>query len=110
MSLVELLKNYKKSDKEAKILVLGLDNAGKTTLLRQISNEQIDCIEPTKGFNVKTLMQDNFKLNMWDLGGQKEIRTYWTYYFEKVNGIVSESIIKKYLGILYLNFDNFKNY
>lgn len=88
MSLVELLKNYKKSAKEAKILVLGLDNAGKTTLLRQISNEQIDTIEPTKGFNVKTLIQDNFKLNMWDLGGQKEIRQYWTYYFEKVNGIV----------------------
>lgn len=46
MSLVELLKNYKKTDKEAKILVLGLDNAGKTTLLRQISNEEINTIEP----------------------------------------------------------------
>ena len=88
MSLVELLKNYKKSGVEAKILLLGLDNAGKTTLLKQISNEQVDSIEPTKGFNVKTLIQENFKLNMWDLGGQKEIRQYWTYYFEKVNGIV----------------------
>lgn len=88
MSLLELLKNYKKTGKEAKILLLGLDNAGKTTLLKQISNEQINSIEPTKGFNVKTLIQENFKLNMWDLGGQKEIRQYWTYYFDNVDGIV----------------------
>lgn len=88
MSLLDILKNFKKSDKEAKILVLGLDNAGKTTLLKHISNEELTSTEPTKGFNVKTLMQENFKLNMWDLGGQKEIRQYWTYYYEKVNGIV----------------------
>ncbi len=92
MSLVQLLKNYKKNDIEAKILLLGLDNAGKTTILRKISNEQIDSIEPTKGFNVKTLCVENFKLNMWDLGGQKEIRQYWTYYYEKVNGIVIKLI------------------
>lgn len=88
MSLIQILKNYKKTGIEAKILILGLDNAGKTTILRQISNEQITSIEPTKGFNVKTLVQENFKLNMWDLGGQKEIRQYWNYYFEKVQGIV----------------------
>lgn len=89
MSLIQMLKKYKKSGTEAKILILGLDNAGKTTILRQLSNEEIKSTEPTKGFNVKTLIQENFKLNMWDLGGQKEIRQYWTYYFEGVQGIVN---------------------
>lgn len=33
-----------------------------------------------QGFNVKTLVKDNFKLNVWDIGGQKSIRTYWCEY------------------------------
>ena len=99
MSLIQILKNYKKSEIDAKILILGLDNAGKTTILKQISNEQITSVEPTKGFNVKTLVQENFKLNMWDLGGQKEIREYWTYYFEGVQGIV------KYSNFLFIILD-----
>jgi ADP-ribosylation factor-like protein 3 len=88
MSLLDLLKNFKRSDKEAKLLVLGLDNAGKTTLLKSLSQEQVTDTTPTRGFNVKALIHDNFKLNVWDLGGQKEYRQYWEYYFEKVNGIV----------------------
>jgi len=102
MSLIQILKNYKKSGTEAKILILGLDNAGKTTILKQISNEEITSIEPTKGFNVKTLIQENFKLNMWDLGGQKEIRQYWTYYFEQVQGIVK--IIFIFLFSIFFRF------
>jgi ADP-ribosylation factor-like protein 3 len=39
MGLLDLLRKLKKNDKEAKILVLGLDNAGKTTLLRLLSSE-----------------------------------------------------------------------
>ena len=87
------------SSQEVRLLILGLDNAGKTTILKQISNEQITSVEPTKGFNVKTLVQENFKLNMWDLGGQKEIREYWTYYFEGVQGIV------KYSNFLFIILD-----
>ncbi len=89
MSLLDLLKNFKKSDKEAKLLVLGLDNAGKTTLLKSLSHEEPTDTTTTKGFNVKALIHDNFKLNVWDLGGQKEYRQYWEYYFDNVNGIVN---------------------
>lgn len=88
MSLLDLLKNFKKTNKEAKILVLGLDNAGKTTLLKSLSHEEVSNIEPTKGFNVKAISHENFKLNVWDLGGQAEIRQYWHYYFSKADGIV----------------------
>lgn len=38
---------------------------------------------PTLGFNIKTLEYKNFKLNMWDVGGQTSIRSYWRNYFEQ---------------------------
>ena len=63
MGLLDLLRKLKKNDKEAKILVLGLDNAGKTTLLKYLSSEAPSTVEePTKGFNVKTVVKDGFKL------------------------------------------------
>lgn len=88
MGLLDLLKKLRKSDKEAKLLVLGLDNAGKTTLLKQLSKEDPEGTEPTQGFNVKTLVHDGFKLNVWDIGGQKKIREYWVNYYSNVDGIV----------------------
>ena len=69
MGLLKLLRQLKKNDKEARILVLGLDNAGKTTILKALSEEDISTIMPTQGFNVKSLTQDGFKLNVWDIGG-----------------------------------------
>ena len=83
-----MLKNLRKGNKEAKLLVLGLDNAGKTTLLKQLSKEDPEGTEPTQGFNVKTLLHDGFKLNVWDIGGQKKIREYWVNYYNNVDGIV----------------------
>ena len=57
--------------------MLGLDNAGKTTILKKLSDEDITTITPTQGFNIKSLMHDGLKLNVWDIGGQKSIRPYW---------------------------------
>lgn len=89
MGLLDLLKSMKKGEQEAKLLILGLDNAGKTTILKSISQEDVSNLSPTQGFNVKSISQDSFKLNVWDIGGQEEIRQYWKYYFEKVSGLVS---------------------
>ena len=95
MGLLDLLRKLKKSnDKEAKILVLGLDNAGKTTLLKLLSQDDPKNTTPTQGFNVKTIISDAYKLNVWDIGGQKEIRKYWENYFDNVDGLVK---IKNYL-------------
>ena len=58
------------SAQEARILVLGLDNAGKTTILKKLSDEEITHIMPTQGFNIKSLSKDGFKLNVWDIGGK----------------------------------------
>jgi ADP-ribosylation factor-like protein 3 len=75
--------------------VLGLDNAGKTTILKALSNEvqhdaiqDISTITPTQGFNIKNLSHDKFKLNVWDIGGQKALREYWANYFEKNDALI----------------------
>jgi ADP-ribosylation factor-like protein 3 len=89
MGLLDLLRKLKKNDTEAKILVLGLDNAGKTTLLKLLCSENPSECSPTQGFNVKSVVRNNFKLNVWDIGGQKDIRQYWEMYFDNVDGMVS---------------------
>ncbi|CAD7927497.1 unnamed protein product [Amoebophrya sp. A25] len=88
MGLLNILKKLKKNEKEARILVLGLDNAGKTTILKKLSEEDISHIMPTQGFNIKSLVHDGFKLNVWDIGGQKTIRPYWSNYFESSDCLV----------------------
>lgn len=66
----------------------GLDNAGKTTILKKFNGEDISTISPTLGFNIKTLVYNGFNLNIWDIGGQQTIRSYWRNYFEQTDGIV----------------------
>ena len=88
MGLLTLLRKLKRSDNEARILVLGLDNAGKTTILKRLSDEDITHIMPTQGFNIKSLMHSEFKLNVWDIGGQKSIRPYWRNYFDQTDALV----------------------
>lgn len=73
---------------EARILVLGLDNAGKSTILARLSEEEIATIRPTQGFVVKSLKHDNIRLNVWDVGGQKSIRPYWRNYFADTDALV----------------------
>jgi ADP-ribosylation factor-like protein 3 len=78
----------KKAEKEARLLVLGLDNSGKTTILKTLSDEDITHIMPTKGFNIKNLAHEGFKLTVWDVGGQKALRTYWGNYFSGTDALI----------------------
>lgn len=88
MGLLSLIRSLKKKDGEARILVLGLDNAGKTTILKTLSDEDIHTITPTQGFNIKTLSRDGFNLKIWDIGGQKSIRPYWRNYFDATDALI----------------------
>ncbi|XP_063976484.1 ADP-ribosylation factor-like protein 2 isoform X1 [Diachasmimorpha longicaudata] len=88
MGLLTVLKKLKQKEKEMRILMLGLDNAGKTTILKRIVGEPIDTISPTVGFNIKTLEHQGCKLNIWDVGGQKSLRSYWRNYFESTDGLI----------------------
>eukprot|EP01083_Nonionella_stella_P127492 386191_1 len=86
--LLSILKKVKQKEKEMRILMLGLDNAGKTTIVKKFNGEDIDTISPTLGFNIKTLEHKGFKLNIWDVGGQQTIRSYWRNYYEQTDGLV----------------------
>ena len=116
--------------------MLGLDNSGKTTALKQLagvrshalshrpfppigckprpflcpclpipkpclpahtsaeapsrwrSQEDVSHITPTQGFNIKSVQHSGFKLNVWDIGGQKHIRPYWKNYYANTDAIV----------------------
>merc|ERR1712146_646648 len=83
-----ILKKVKSKEKEVRLLILGLDNAGKTTILKKFNGEDISTIEPTLGFNIKTLGYKGYKLNVWDVGGQQTIRSYWRNYFEQTDGLI----------------------
>lgn len=71
-----------------RILMVGLDNAGKTTIVMRINGEDTSIISPTLGFNIKTIEYQSYRLNIWDVGGQKTIRSYWRNYFEQTDGLV----------------------
>merc|ERR1719174_3024955 len=88
MGLLTLLRNLKKDDQEMRLLMLGLDNSGKTTALKQLAGEDINTITPTQGFNIKSVQTEGIKLNMWDIGGQKHIRPYWKNYYPNTDAVV----------------------
>merc|ERR1711931_163992 len=89
MGLLSLLKSLRaKEPKDCRILLLGLDNAGKTTILKQLSSEDITQVTPTQGFNIKSVQSSGFKLNVWDIGGQRRIRPYWRNYFENTDVLI----------------------
>ncbi|ELR17337.1 ADPribosylation factor, putative [Acanthamoeba castellanii str. Neff] len=88
MVLLTILKKLKLKEKEMRILILGLDNAGKTTCVKKFNGEDINEISPTLGFSIKTLEFEGYQLSVWDIGGQKSLRSYWRNYFEQTDGIV----------------------
>lgn len=67
MGLLNLLRTLKRTDKEARILVLGLDNSGKTTILKALSEEDISTIQPTQGFNIKAIVSHLFPFEAQDI-------------------------------------------
>ncbi|NXS14826.1 ARL3 protein, partial [Neodrepanis coruscans] len=78
LSVIQKLKGS--PEQELRIVLLGLDNAGKTTLLKRLASEEVSTITPTQGFNIKSVHSHGLKLNVWDIGGQRSIRPYWKKY------------------------------
>ena len=99
----------------------GLDNAGKTTLVKQLLHEDVSTVSPTVGFKIESVAHrgsvractpaggavggsvfiaggrpdaaprfpgHRYTLNIWDVGGQRSIRSFWRNYFEQTDGIV----------------------
>ncbi|EJW03269.1 small GTP-binding protein domain [Edhazardia aedis USNM 41457] len=92
MSLTRMIKKIQKSNNEVKLLFLGLDNAGKTTILYRLFNKEISQIAPTFGYQIHNFEyakdEKNIKLTILDVGGQQSFRKYWSNYFEKLDGLI----------------------
>nr|CAX69769.1 ADP-ribosylation factor-like 5B [Schistosoma japonicum] len=64
-----------------KVIILGLDNAGKSTILYQFVLKEAVQTSPTIGSNVEEVKWKNLHFVMWDIGGQTSVRASWTTYF-----------------------------
>ncbi|XP_050204630.1 ADP-ribosylation factor 1-like isoform X2 [Mercurialis annua] len=74
--------------KEMRILMVGLDAAGKTTILYKLKLGEIVTTIPTIGFNVETVDYKNVSFTVWDVGGQDKIRPLWRHYFQNTQGLI----------------------
>ncbi|CAH1378074.1 hypothetical protein MTP99_019451 [Tenebrio molitor] len=74
--------------KQMRILMVGLDAAGKTTILYKLKLGEIVTTIPTIGFNVETVEYKNICFTVWDVGGQSKIRKLWRHYFQNTQGLI----------------------
>ncbi|CAL1285400.1 ADP-ribosylation factor 4 [Argiope bruennichi] len=74
--------------KQVRILMVGLDAAGKTTILYKLKLGEIVTTIPTIGFNVETVEYKNICFTVWDVGGQDKIRPLWRHYFQNTQGLI----------------------
>lgn len=87
--LYSLYESFGYNSTPARILMLGLDAAGKTTILYKLKlNETVSTI-PTIGFNVETVSPTkDVSFTVWDIGGQTRIRNLWKYYYQNTSGVL----------------------
>merc|ERR1712096_570517 len=69
-------------------LMVGLDAAGKTTILYKLKLAEVVTTIPTIGFNVETVEYKNINFTVWDVGGQDKIRPLWRHYYQNTSGII----------------------
>jgi small GTP-binding protein len=73
---------------QCRILMVGLDAAGKTTILYQLKLGEMTNTAPTLGFNVETVAYKNIEFMVWDMGGQDAIRPLWRHYYENAQALI----------------------
>ncbi|CAK0783876.1 hypothetical protein CVIRNUC_007076 [Coccomyxa viridis] len=75
-------------NKEMRVVMLGLDAAGKTTILYKLHIGEILSTVPTIGFNVEKVQYKNVLFTVWDVGGQEKLRPLWRHYFNNTDGLI----------------------
>jgi ADP-ribosylation factor protein 1 len=73
---------------EMRILMVGLDAAGKTTILYKLKLGEVVTTIPTIGFNVESVEYKNINFTVWDVGGQDKIRPLWRHYYSNTQGLI----------------------
>jgi len=74
--------------KDCRILMVGLDAAGKTTTLYKLKLGEVVTTIPTIGFNVETVEYKSINFTVWDVGGQDKIRPLWRHYYQNTQGLI----------------------
>ncbi|CAO1634181.1 unnamed protein product [Jaminaea pallidilutea] len=89
MGLLTIIRKSNYKDKQLRVLFLGLDNSGKSTIVKRLLKApNWQDLSPTLGFDIQSLSYQGFTLNIWDIGGQKTLRPYWRNYFERTDGLI----------------------
>ena len=89
MGLLTIIRKQKLKDKDVRVLILGLDNSGKTTIVKRLLNQNTNEVSPTMGFNIETMIiPPDIRVNIWDIGGQSSLRSFWDNYFEKTDFVI----------------------
>lgn len=73
---------------QRRIVILGLDAAGKTTILYKLNLGDVLTTIPTVGFNVESIKYKNIEMTCWDIGGQKKIRGLWYHYYHETDAVI----------------------
>ncbi|CAK7340109.1 unnamed protein product [Dovyalis caffra] len=73
---------------EMRVVMLGLDAAGKTTILYKLHIGEVLSTVPTIGFNVEKVQYKNVVFTVWDVGGQEKLRPLWRHYFNNTDGLI----------------------
>lgn len=73
---------------EYRVLLVGLDASGKTSILYKMKLGEIVTTIPTIGFNVETITHAGVDLTMWDVGGCDKIRPLWRHYFQNTQALI----------------------
>ena len=84
----KILDFFSRSRNNFKIIILGIQNAGKTTILYRLAIGQLIKTTPTIGSYVEEISYNNIKLQAWDLGGQESTRSLWNVYYVNTDAII----------------------
>jgi len=76
------------SKNKMRIIMVGLDGAGKTTMLYKMKGGEVVTAIPTIGFNVEEITHENISFTVWDIGGQDKIRPLWRHYYQGTMGVI----------------------
>ena len=87
-NLFTTIKNKFDPPKKQRILMLGLDGVGKTTILYKLKLGEVISNIPTIGFNVETVTYKNIELKCWDMGGRDRIRPLWKHYMQDTTALI----------------------
>lgn len=88
MGLLSIIRKQKLKDHEITVLILGLDNAGKSTILNSLMGLDPRDVAPTTGFLIHTFPWKGYNINAWDIGGQLLLRGFWSNYFDRSDVLI----------------------